>query len=126
MRPVNPSISRATILRAARSAQAQVAQWAGMGDHARAAEYQARMDALVGLLETDDCGSTGGFDKRRGQPDTYRLPSVDRPAARLDWLEGLPAPSEVEIALAPAAAWLDANQQEALSGSLRQLMRSHS
>ncbi len=119
VKPVNPSIARATILKAARDAQAQVRQWSKSGDYARAAAYLAKQEALVQLLEVDDCGSTGGFDRLRKQLEGMR--GLD---ARLDWLEGLEPKHPVVAALQPATDWLDANQQEALSGALRQIIRT--
>jgi len=42
--------------------------------------YMHRAEALIELLEIQDCGSTGGYDK--GQEDNYTLQD------RLNWLQG--------------------------------------
>lgn len=65
---VNASIDRDAVLTAIHDNIRMVAQWEKMQDFATAAHYQARAQALIELLEVDDCGSVGGFDKARGQP----------------------------------------------------------
>jgi hypothetical protein len=87
-RPVRFSIARQTILDTAAECLAQVEQWSELHHFGSAAEYYAKAEALIELLEVDDCGSVGGFDRGRGQTTPPRSLS-----ARLKWLTSLPVKS---------------------------------
>lgn len=86
-RPVRGWITRETILKNAEDCLRQSRQWLehadGEGGLGFALEYQNRAKALIELLEVDDCGSVGGFDRRRGQPEERSL------RKRLEWLKSL-------------------------------------
>lgn len=90
MKPVNASIARTAIIEKLDHHLQQVQQWSSLGSYALAAEYAAKADALIDLLETDDCGSYGGFDVKRGQPSTSSFPGKDRLTVRAEWVKNLP------------------------------------
>lgn len=119
-KPVNRTITREAIVDRLQSALQQVDQWVAMKHYENAARYAAKAEALIELLEVDDCGSVGGFDKARGQNERMRQSLHDRYV----WLTNLPVTMPIEAVLLPAADWLDANKQEALSGQLRQIIRT--
>lgn len=64
-KPVNLSPSRYVILETIQQNLQQIEQWArpGMEHYANAHKYQSHALALIELLEVNDCGSCGGFDK---------------------------------------------------------------
>lgn len=97
--PVSPSVTRQAVLKLIDRHFQQVAQWARLGDFPRAAEYQAKTEALVELLEIDDCGSSGGYDRKRNQPNPSTLAGQDRLSMRINWLK---AQTEHEPTLAGA------------------------
>jgi hypothetical protein len=72
IKPVNQSVVRATILKAIRANLAAIEQWSEMEDYGRSYYYSSKAEALIELLEVDDCGSIGGFDDVRGQPEGYQ------------------------------------------------------
>jgi hypothetical protein len=88
MKPANAAVARAAILKRIDGHLQQIAQWAGMQDYARAAHYQTKAEALIEILEVDDCRSSGGFDKARGQGSVPL--GMKGLQVRRDWLASLP------------------------------------
>jgi hypothetical protein len=87
---VNPTISRETILKRIESCLESVEDWAERtefhdGNLDSAYNYQCQALALIELLEVDDCGSCGGYDARRGQPQYSRRTLK----SRYEWLKSL-------------------------------------
>lgn len=87
--PVSPTVQRDAVLKRIDENMQQVRQWSDLAEYALAATYQAKTEALVELLEIADCGSVGGFDKKRGQPGVSGMKGRDRLQVRIDWLKGL-------------------------------------
>ena len=74
-RKKEPQPSRKVILKDIQDNLEQAKQW---GNHpydldwvAQSAEFLARAEGLIELLEVHDCGSSGGYD--RGQPPARNL-----------------------------------------------------
>jgi len=122
-KPVRPFVTRTAVLKAVRDNLLSIEQWVRMRHWDKAAEYAARAEALIELLEVDDCGSVGGFDKLRRQ-----LESLGRGPRnlqqRMEWLAGLDEEPPILFHLREAADWLDNNECEALSGQIRQVLRT--
>lgn len=60
---VTNTIKRNEILEELKSDWESMEQWVDMKDFHRASMYQTRIETLIELLETHDCGSIGGFDE---------------------------------------------------------------
>jgi len=75
-------LDRATVLDAAASELASVKQWADMESYDHALHHYTRAEMLLELIEVEDCGSVGGFDK--GQKPKHRRTLN----SRLAWLRG--------------------------------------
>lgn len=88
--PVNPTIDRDTILKSIGDCLDRVKQWAKVnprdpvGWYENAAAYSAKAEALINLLEIDDCGSSGGFDEKRNQKESMTVEE------RYEFLKSLP------------------------------------
>jgi hypothetical protein len=55
--------------------------------------YLARAEALIELLEIEDCGSVGGFGKKRNKNGELSLQRDDQPQdlkSRYLWLKNMP------------------------------------
>lgn len=85
----NKTVTRADILKRIESELDSADQWR---DFNHGIEYPGSFmshfhgaRALIELLEIDDCGSVGGFDLLRGQPDR----STRTLRARFNWLRSL-------------------------------------
>lgn len=76
-----PTIKRQTILKVIDFNLRMVYQWSdqfskkriNVGYSSCVFEYLHKAEALIELLEVEDCGSTGGFDKSLGQDGLYSL-----------------------------------------------------
>ncbi len=66
----NTALSYAGVLRQIENDLCAIVQWADMGAFTTAAEYAAKAEALIELLEVYNCGSTGGFDEGQQAPRT--------------------------------------------------------
>lgn len=73
-----PSISRDTVLKSIGDHLAQIAQWAELHSYDFVVKDYLRAEALIQLLEIEDCGSYGGYDKNQ--------PSARHIFDRFDWL----------------------------------------
>ncbi len=62
-------IDRKTILKTALHHLDMVRQWGDMRYYHKAAEYSAKAEALIQLLEVRDCGAIGGFDEYQTHAD---------------------------------------------------------
>lgn len=85
MKPVNQVIFRITILKNIKESLSAITQWSEMQHWENAAKYAAKAEALIELLEVDDCGSIGGFDAKRGQNRDRHWTLTKR----YDWLRNL-------------------------------------
>jgi hypothetical protein len=88
--PVNYSITREYILLRAEGHLNMIDQHVRHGFWDDAAKETGSAEALIELLEIDDCGSSGGFDTKRGQLSPDRLEGKLRLRDRFDWLKRLP------------------------------------
>ena len=61
-------VTNQTIKKEIRETIQQVQQWHELGNIQRYSQYAYKLEVLVEILEADNCGSVGGFDK--GQPYT--------------------------------------------------------
>lgn len=86
---VNHNISRAKILRKIKDHLEMIDQWSEKGVAFEWA-YQnlVQAEALIELLEADDCGSHGGFDFPRGQTSPQGT-IYEQVKARYKWLNSL-------------------------------------
>lgn len=82
MKPVNQVVFRTIILKNIEKSLSAIKQWSEMQQWENAAKYAAKADALIELLEVDDCGSIGGFDAKRGQDRDRHWTLTER----YDWL----------------------------------------
>lgn len=82
---VNDSIKRNIILAKIRTYLQQSKLWLDSDRHesvANGLRYIAQAEALIQILEVDDCGSVGGFDVKRGQKNADMRTLQDR----FEWL----------------------------------------
>lgn len=86
--PVRASIERADILERIKRELGMAEQWDRQQTthKAHSLEHACKAEALIELLEVDDCGSTGGYDKPRGQKGSLTMTLRER----YDWLRFLP------------------------------------
>lgn len=84
MKPVSWYVLREVILNRIEELLKSRFSWHQRGDFTNALIYHTQAQALVELLEIDDCRSYGGYDKSRDQPP---MKSVDD---RYNWLRSLP------------------------------------
>jgi hypothetical protein len=61
-----PDVSRNAILTEIREHLDAVRSWGKFDDPSNSYKYYIKAEALIELLETQDCGSVGGFGKRIG------------------------------------------------------------
>ncbi len=80
MKKTAPSISRLTILNEIMACFYQVIQWDEFCYDTKdnVVEYQHKADTLIELLEVEDCGSCGGFDKNNPLKRETNYKSFDR------------------------------------------------
>jgi acyl-CoA-binding protein len=72
--------NRLMILNHIKEHLASMKQWADSKNYDYAYQSQAKAESLIELLEVNDCGQMGGFDKN--QPHTHNLKD------RYKWLLG--------------------------------------
>lgn len=88
--PVNYSITREAILKKISHHLEMIDQHVRHGFWDDAVKETGSAEALIELLEYDDCGSHGGFDIKRSQPSPDRLEGKMRLGDRFIWLNRLP------------------------------------
>lgn len=72
------SISRDSVLKLIGQSVGQIVEWAESRHYNIVSNYYNRALALIELLEIEDCGSTGGYDKNQ--------PTARNIFDRFDWL----------------------------------------
>jgi hypothetical protein len=86
LKAVNPTVQRNAVLKATVDNLGKMETCLQSYDYGGAALYASKARALIELLELDDCGSIGGFDKERHQSYTPQ----ERLRHRYLWLRDLP------------------------------------
>ncbi len=66
-------ITSKTIKEEIKSCIIQIEQWSERKEYGRMYKYSIKLETLVELLEVDNCGSVGGFDKGQNPLKNYSL-----------------------------------------------------